>query len=238
MSLGRVRLLLSLVIVEERVLFVPGNPATFKILSLLSDIICMIPSFVCHCFSSFWLCSPREILRKSSLPSPTRGWLCQWIFKSLQRGFVVGSTCHDRLELRVFGTGVPRQHHWWLNVIHFGSITSCFTTGLIIFSVIFVLPKERWHTSLDYSAWANWRKLGTRIWINNFCHHESTFLMIPWWGGSSSGFLNLCVSAVSRIPLVMSGILFFALSIPLSGEHISWRSSTGQLKSVQRNGES
>ena len=51
--LYRVRLLLVPVIGRERVLFALKNPATFKILSLISDIICMTLSFVCHCFSGF-----------------------------------------------------------------------------------------------------------------------------------------------------------------------------------------
>ena len=33
-----------------------------------------------------------------------------------------------------------------------------------------------------------------------FCHHGSMFLMSPWWSGSTSGILDLCVSAVSRKP--------------------------------------
>ena len=64
MSLGRVILLLTPVIGGEMVLFAPGNPATFKIISLLSNIIRMTLSFVCHCFSCFWLFFQRTILRK------------------------------------------------------------------------------------------------------------------------------------------------------------------------------
>ena len=82
-SLGRARLLLAPVIGGDRVLYSPRKPATFRIISLLSDIIGMMPSFVCHCFSCFRLCPQRTILRKSSLLRPTRGWVCQWTFKSL-----------------------------------------------------------------------------------------------------------------------------------------------------------
>ena len=48
------------------------------------------------------------------------------------------------------------------------------------------------------------------------------------------GILDLCVSAVSRIPLEMS---FVVLSPPFYGEHISWRTRTGQLNSFRRNGK-
>ena len=41
-------------------------------------------------------------------------------------------------------------------------------TGLIIFPVLFVLQIERCHTRMDSSKCVNWRKLGTRIWINSF----------------------------------------------------------------------
>ena len=84
----------------------------------------------------------------------------------------------------------------------------------------------------------NWRKLGTIIWITNFFHRGSMFLMIPLWIGPTSGILDVCVSDVSRIPLAMSSITFVALSPPFCGEHILWRASTGQLNSVQRNGKS
>ena len=74
---------LAPVVGGERVLFSPVKPATFKIISLLSDIIPMMPSFVCHCFGCFLLCSQMTILRNSSFPRPKRGRFFQWIFKSL-----------------------------------------------------------------------------------------------------------------------------------------------------------
>ena len=71
-SLDRVKLILAQVIGGYRLLFPPVNTATFKILSLVSDIIHMMPSLVCHFFSGFLSCSQRTVLRKSSLPRPTR----------------------------------------------------------------------------------------------------------------------------------------------------------------------
>ena len=71
-SHNRVRILTAQVIGGERVLFAPGKLAIFKIILLISDIVRMMPSFVCHFFSCSWLCSQRTILRKSSLPIPTR----------------------------------------------------------------------------------------------------------------------------------------------------------------------
>ena len=53
MSLDMVKILLAEVIGLERVLFAPINPAAFKIILLISDIIPMMPSFICHCFSFF-----------------------------------------------------------------------------------------------------------------------------------------------------------------------------------------
>ena len=50
MSICRVILLLAPLIGGDRVLFAPVKPVTFKIISLLSDIIRMMPSFVLHCF--------------------------------------------------------------------------------------------------------------------------------------------------------------------------------------------
>ena len=85
--------------------------------------------------------------------------------------------------------------------------------------------------------YANWRKPGTRIWLNSFCHHGSMFLMSPLWSGSTIGLLDLCASAVSRIPLEMSSIPFVALSPPFYVDNISWRASTEQLNSVRRNGK-
>ena len=64
------------------------------------------------------------------------------------------------------------------------------------------------------------------------------FFMSPLWSGSTSGFLDLCVSAISRIPLEMSGIPFVALSPKLCGYYRSWRARTGQLNLVKRNGKS
>ena len=68
-----------------------------------------------------------------------------------------------------------------------------------------------------------------------FSHHVSMFLMSPLWSGSTSGPLDLCVSAVRRIPLEKSGIKFVALSTPFCGEQRSWRARTGQPNSVWRN---
>ena len=197
----------------------------------------MMPAFVCHFFSCSWLCYQRTILRKSSFPIPTRVWVCQWIFKSIYSGLVVGYTWHAGLELRVVGTGGPQLHHQWLKVLRLDSIVSCLVTILIIFSVLFILRIERCHMRMASYKCANWRKLGTRIWLNSFCHNGSMFLMSPWCSGSTSGLLDLCVSAVNRIPLEMSCILFVALSPPLCGEHRSWRARTGQLNSVRKNGK-
>ena len=91
---------------------------------------------------------------------------------------------------------------------------------------------------MAYSKCTNRRNLGTRIWLNNFCHNGSMFLMSPWWSGSTSGLLDLWVSDVSRIPLEMIGIPFVELSPPFCGEHRSWRARTGQLNSLRRNGKS
>ena len=173
MSQYRVRILLVQVIGGERVLFPPGKLATFKIILLLSEIIHMMPSFVCHLFSCSWLCSQRTILRKSSFPRPTSIWVCQWISKSIYIGLVVGYTWHAGLELRFVSTGGPQQQNWWLNVLPLDSIVSCLATGLILFSVLFVLLIERCHMRMASYKCANWRKLGTRIWLNSFCHHGS-----------------------------------------------------------------
>ena len=45
------------------------------------------------------------------------------------------------------------------------------------------------------------------------------------------------MSAVSGIPLVMSGKTVGALSPPFCGKHILWRADTGQLNSLRRNGK-
>ena len=90
---------------------------------------------------------------------------------------------------------------------------------------------------MDSSTCANWRKFGTIIWTKTIYHHGSMFFIIPLWSVSTSGILDLCVSSVSRIPLVMSGIPCVALSPPLFREHISWRASTGKINSFKRNGE-
>ena len=71
-SLDRVRLLLAPVIGEKRVLFPPGKPETFKIISLLSDINRMTPSFVCHCFS-FFIMFPEDYLEKVLIPETNKG---------------------------------------------------------------------------------------------------------------------------------------------------------------------
>ena len=84
----------------------------------------------------------------------------------------------------------------------------------------------------------NWRKLGTIIWLNSFCHHGSMYLRSPLWSGSTSALLDLYVLTVSHIPLSMRGIPFVALSPQFYGEHRSWRARTGQLNSVRRNGKS
>ena len=123
----------------------------------------------------------------------------------------------------------------WLKVIHLDSIESCLATVLIIFLVLLVLPIERFHTMMDSSKFANWRKLGTRIWLNSFCHHGSIFLMSPWCSGSTSDILDFCVSAVIRIPLAMIGIPFVAISPPFYVEHRLWRARTRQLNSVRKN---
>ena len=138
MSHDSMIILLAQVIGGDRVLFSPGKLATFKILLLLSEITHMIPYFVCHFFSCSWLCSQRTILRKSSLPRPTRVLVCQWIFKSIYSGLVVGYTWHDGLELRVVGIGSPQRHNRWLKLLRLDSIVSCLATGLILFSVLFV----------------------------------------------------------------------------------------------------
>ena len=80
-----------------------------------------------------------------------------------------------------------------------------------------VLRIERCHMRMASYKCANWRKLGTRIWLNSFCHNGSMFLMSPWCSGSTSGLLNLCVPAVNRIPLAMSSIQYVALSPPFCG---------------------
>ena len=237
MSLDSVKILLAPLIGGDRVLFSPVKPAMFKILSLLSDIIHMMPYFVCHFFSCFLLCYQSTILRNSSLPIPTRFWVYQWIFNSIYSVLVVGYTWHAGLELRVVGTGGPRRHHWWLKLLHLDSIVSCLVNGLVLFSVLFVLPIERCHIRMASYKCANWRNLGTIIWLNSFFHHGSMFFMSPWWSGSTSGLLDLYVSAVSHIALEMSSIPSVALSPPLCGEHRSWRARTGQLKSVRINGK-
>ena len=145
--------------------------------------------------------------------------MCQWIFKSIYNGLVVGYTWHYRLELRVIGTGGPRRHHQWLKLIHLDSIASCIATSLILFSVLFVLPIERCHTSMASYKCANQRKIGTIILIKRISYHGPMFLMSPLWSGSKSGTLDLCVLSVIHIPLEISDIKKFALS-PLSyGEH-------------------
>ena len=78
----------------------------------------------------------------------------------------------------------------------------------------------------------------TKKWRNNCCHHGSMFLMSPLCSGSTSGLIDLFVSAISRIPLKMSDMPFVALSHPFCVENILWRARTGQLNSVWRNGKS
>ena len=74
-SLYRVRLLLARVIGGERVLFDPGNPATFKIILLLSDIIPMTLSFIFH-FFSFFVEFLDDYLEKVLIPDTKKGAAC------------------------------------------------------------------------------------------------------------------------------------------------------------------
>ena len=72
MSHDRFRILLAHVIGGERVLFAPGNLATLKIILLLSDIIRMTPSLVCHCFI-FFIMFPEDYLEEVFIPETNKG---------------------------------------------------------------------------------------------------------------------------------------------------------------------
>ena len=73
MYLDRVRLLLEQVIGGDRVLFAPGKLATLKIISLLSEIIHMMPSFACHFFSCFLVMFPEEYLEEVLIHKTNKG---------------------------------------------------------------------------------------------------------------------------------------------------------------------
>ena len=71
-----------------------------------------------------------------------------------------------------------------------------------------------------------------------FFHYGSILLISSWWSGLTSGILDLCGPALSRIPLEMIVIPFVVLSPPFCREKKLWKVRTGELKSVWRNGKS
>ena len=146
------------------------------------------------------------IWSKSSLWRQMRFWRFWCIFNSSSSGLVVGYTCIDGLELQISVTGGPPWIPPWTKVLHFYSIGSCLTSGLTISSELFGTPIRRWHVRIYFCTCDNWRKHGTKICPNNFCHNESMSLTILLWSGSSSELQYSYVSATSLSHSEMSDI--------------------------------
>ena len=118
--------------------------------------------------------------------------MCQCIFKSIYSRLVVGYTWYAGLELRVVMTGVPQRHHRWLNVLRLDSIVSCLATGLIIFSVLFVLRIERCHMRM---ASLQMRQL-EKYWNHNMAQqffpswiNDLDASMMEWFNKWAPGFM-------------------------------------------------